>query len=293
VIVDSTAQLDRLASLTFIDATDNRAHCHKTHMISGLRPLLAETDPRGVTAGTCGNYGLALALAAHELDCPAVICIPASYDGAQVEAIRATGATVVLHGETYEDAVEHSAFLARRDGLLDCNPGGPCDGLLLTGLADYLVERLRELPERPDHFWVPLGNGSTTIAALSAVRELGWDCQINAVTSIGNNSVLRSWGSGRHDRMPATDLRETTTNEPLCNWLALHGDELFAVARGQVSVYGVTDVELEDAVEYLNDAAPVRYTPSGAAGVAGSRREAQIGMRHAVLLTARLAEQTD
>jgi threonine synthase len=277
-------------SLMMIDASDNAAACHKTHMISGLSDLLAAEPSVAVTAGTCGNYGLALAIAARASGCPAVICVPGSYVGAQILAIRATGADVVLYGNTYEDAVEHSGTLAQQQGLLDCNPGGPHDRLLLAGLCNYLVQQLAELPRLPQHLWLPVGNGTTALAALNAIRELRLDCQLHAVTSTGNNSILASWRGGIHASMRPTDLRETHANEPLCNWRALHGDDLFRAAHGQVSVTGVSDAELHEAVRYLAQRSPIRYTPSAAAGFAGYRRE-DIDGTHAILLTARHAAE--
>jgi len=277
-------------SLALIDGSDNPAGCHKTHMIRGLRELLAAESSTSVTAGTCGNYGLALAQAAAEYGCRAVICIPASYSGAQAAAIRATGAVVVFGGETYEDAVAHSTELAHRDGLLDCNPGGPYDDALLEGLAGYLVEELGAMATQLENVWVPMGNGTTALAALRAIRELDWDCRVHAVTSVGNNSILAAWPTGSYTDLQPTDLRETHTNEPLCNWRALHGDKLFEAADGQLSVLGVTDHDLERAAGSLGSGA--RYTPSGSAGLAGYRRTGTTEGTNAVLLTARHSQPT-
>lgn len=271
-----------------IDESDNPAHCHKTTMAVTAARHARKLGFACLTAGSCGNYGLALALAARDSGLTAVVCIPRRYSSTpQIQAIKDAGSYVVRRGDTYEDAVENSRRLATDRSWADCNPDGPLDAVLLDGLAAQIEGRIRALPEPPDTLWLPLGNGTTALAAVGALDRLGIPCRVVAVTSRGNNAVLSSWQQGRYELLAPGDLRETSVNEPLCNWDAMHGPALLAKADGWLSVIGAPDSDLVRAATTLRRLRGVRYTPSGSAGYAGYASTRQRSARHAILLTAR------
>ena len=228
-----------------------------------------------------------MALAARDSGLTAAICVPCRYFSPQIQAIKSAGSDVILHGETYEDAVDYSRRLAADCAWADCNPDGPFEAVLLDGLASRLERRMVALGELPDVLWLPLGNGTTALAALAVVDRLNAVCRVVAVTSQGNNSILSSWRQGRHVPLAACDLRETPANEPLCNWSAAHGTELLAKANDRLSVIGVADRDLVRAAAALRRLRRVRYTPSGSAGFAGYATVRPGPTRHAILLTAR------
>ena len=69
--------------------------------------LLTRTvPPSGVAAASGGNHGAAVAYAAMRLAVPASIFVPTVSSPAKVDSIRAYGATVVVTGERYADALE-------------------------------------------------------------------------------------------------------------------------------------------------------------------------------------------
>lgn len=272
---------------TLIDESNNAAGCHKISMAVAAVRHARLLGYVGLTAGSCGNYGLALALAARNGGMAATICIPRRYSNPQIEAIGDAGSEVVRHGETYEDAVSRSRRLADDRGWADCNPDGPFEATLLGGLASRIEQRLLALTQPPDVFWLPLGNGTTTLATLTALERLGSTSRVVAVTSRGNNSVLSSWRHGRHVPLAPGELHESRANEPLCNWNAAHGPQLLATPSDRLSVIGVPDRDLIRAAASLRRLQRVQYTPSGSAGYAGYADSSAGTDHHAVLLTAR------
>jgi threonine dehydratase len=68
------------------------------------RILSADIDDSGVLAASGGNFGLAVAHAAHELGYPAEIFVPASSPAMKIERIRSYGATVHVIDGFYADA---------------------------------------------------------------------------------------------------------------------------------------------------------------------------------------------
>src|SRR5580765_2115905 len=66
---------------------------------------------RGVIAASAGNHAQGVALAARKLGCRATIVMPVTTPRLKVEAVRALGGTVVLHGDSYSDAHAHALEL--------------------------------------------------------------------------------------------------------------------------------------------------------------------------------------
>lgn len=65
-----------------------------------------------VISATDGNHGRALAAAAQTLGCPCIIVLHHQVSAEREQAIAAYGATIVRHGKTYDESVEHAARLA-------------------------------------------------------------------------------------------------------------------------------------------------------------------------------------
>ena len=71
--------------------------------------LLCRKIPKvGVVAASGGNHGAAVAYAANKLGIPATIFVPSTSSPAKIERIRGYGATLVVEGERYADALSAS-----------------------------------------------------------------------------------------------------------------------------------------------------------------------------------------
>src|SRR5256714_15342266 len=77
---------------------------------------------RGVIAASAGNHAQGVALAAQRLGCRAVIVMPVTTPRIKVDAVKARGAEVRLHGDTYADAYEEAQRIRRRRGLVFVHP---------------------------------------------------------------------------------------------------------------------------------------------------------------------------
>jgi threonine dehydratase len=80
--------------------------------------LLRQVPAAGVVAASGGNHGAAVAYAAMRLGVPATIFVPSISSPAKVERIRGYGATLVIEGSRYADALEASEAWAARTGAL-------------------------------------------------------------------------------------------------------------------------------------------------------------------------------
>jgi threonine synthase len=77
-----------------------------------------------ITMATCGNYGVAMALAASFAGLQCRICIPENYHTNRIKEMTELGAEIVRVAGDYEKAVAVSQELAQKNELYDANPGG-------------------------------------------------------------------------------------------------------------------------------------------------------------------------
>src|SRR5204862_3644393 len=77
---------------------------------------------RGVIAASAGNHAQGVALAAQRLGCRAVIVMPVTTPRIKVDAVKARGAEVRLHGDSYAEAYEEAVRLKRERGLVFVHP---------------------------------------------------------------------------------------------------------------------------------------------------------------------------
>jgi threonine dehydratase len=82
------------------------------------RMLSAEIPRAGVVAASGGNFALAVALAAEQLEVPAAIFVPESSSRAKLDRLRATSVEVVVGGDYYDDALRASERRAAESGAL-------------------------------------------------------------------------------------------------------------------------------------------------------------------------------
>ncbi len=228
---------------------------------------------RVVTAGTCGNYGAALAYYASKYGLEAHIFIPAGFTGRRVAYMESLGARVVRVEGHYEDAVETSSKLARERGWHDANPGGLGGRLGILGymsIARELVDRLGGVPEE---VYVPVGNGTTLAGIWRGFLELRREGKISrlprmiGVTTKAGNPVLTSFqrGLSRAEELDPSRIVETEINEPLVNYRAYDGDEaLRAILDSGGAVYGYADRELAVAARLFVELSEVRPIPASA-----------------------------
>ena len=84
-----------------------------------------------ITVATCGNYGVALALAASMAGLKCLIYIPEGYHTKRVQEMTDLGAQIVHGAGDYEQAVLNSRKHAEAEEIYDANPGGANTALQL------------------------------------------------------------------------------------------------------------------------------------------------------------------
>src|SRR6478609_1932941 len=119
--------------------------------------LPKEALDRGVIAASAGNHAQGLALAAARMGVKATIVMPRTTPAIKVDAVKARGAKVVLHGDSYDEASAHAKKLMEEKGLTYIHPFDDPD--VIAGQGTIGMEILRQYPGKIDAIFIAVGGG--------------------------------------------------------------------------------------------------------------------------------------
>ena len=124
---------------------------------------------KGLIASSAGNHAQGVAYAAKKLGVKATICMPAHTPLIKVEATKAHGAKVVLHGEVYDEAYAKAVELQKKEGYTFIHPFDDLD--VATGQGTIAMEIFKELPT-VDYILVPIGGGGLATGVSTLAKML-------------------------------------------------------------------------------------------------------------------------
>jgi threonine dehydratase len=158
-----------------------------------LARLSAAERDRGVVCSSAGNHAQGVALAASLLGVRAVVCMAANATPSKVEATRAYGAEVVLHGSIWDEADEKARELVESDGLTYVHPFDDVD--LISGQGTVGLEILEDWPEA-EVVVVPIGGGGLISGIAAALKRERPGIRIVGVESGEGPAMQRSVAAG-------------------------------------------------------------------------------------------------
>ena len=188
----------------------------------------------GITAATCGNFGVALAHAANHYDLRAHIFIPQKYEVPKdrLRRMENFGAKTYFVEGTYEEAVAYSSQQATENNWFNANPGeNGVPDISLAAYGEIAYEIYRDLRRVPNYVFCPVGNGTTLAGIYAGFKKMylfGKTLTVPkmvATSTRRGNPVVKSFKENKRtivDLEPA-EIKETKINEPLTNWRALDG----------------------------------------------------------------------
>ena len=128
---------------------------------------------KGVICASAGNHAQGVALSARKLGTRAVIVMPVTTPQLKIDAVRALGGEVVLHGDSYSDAYEHAALLERKKGLTFVHPFDDPD--VIAGQGTIAMEILRQIQstgDRLDAVFVAIGGGGLISGVANYIKAV-------------------------------------------------------------------------------------------------------------------------
>lgn len=192
-----------------------------------------------ITVATCGNYGVAIALAASMSGLESIIYIPENYHTKRIQEMMGCGANIVRVPGDYENAVMASRERAESQDIYDANPGGKNTALQLKTYGQIAYEIYDELRDAPAMVAVPVSNGSTLAGIYKGFVSLYRRGKTSRVplmvagSSHGKNPIVRAFmtHATQCDDLAPSRIRETPVNEPLVNWHSSDGDQALEAIR--------------------------------------------------------------
>ncbi len=136
-----------------------------------LNALLAARergDHRPVIAASAGNHAQGLAWAAYRLNVPAIAVMPHGAPKNKIAGVAHWGATVRLHGDTFDEARAFAMQLAERNGYRFLSAFDDPDVIAGQGTVGMEIASLA-----PDVVLVPIGGGGLAAGVALALHAQG------------------------------------------------------------------------------------------------------------------------
>jgi threonine dehydratase len=223
---------------------------------------------RGVIAASAGNHAQGVALSARKLGARALIVMPATSPEVKVAAVRALGAEVVLHGDSFSDAYAHALILQRRRKLTFVHPFDDPD--VIAGQGTVGMEILRQHHPK-EHgplraIFVSIGGGGLISGIAAYVKAVRPEIKIIGVQSVDSDAMARSLVAGRRITLREVGLFSDGTA------VRRVGRETFRLCRRYVDdIVKVDNDALCAAIKDVFQETRSILEPAGALGVAGAK----------------------
>lgn len=217
--------------------------------------LSDEQKRRGVICSSAGNHAQGVALAAVIHGIKAVVCMAENATPSKIDATRAYGAEVVLHGTIWDEANEKAKQLVEERGYTYIHPFD--DEQLIAGQGTLGLEIFEDWPD-VEVVVVPIGGGGLISGVSSALKACNPSIRIIGVESSGAPAMTRSVREGRLVTLDRVDC--------IIDGLRVKrvGEKTFEIVRHLVEdLVTLPDEQIFDAVVWLMSHAKV--VPEGAA----------------------------
>ena len=233
--------------------------------MAGLPPAALR---RGVIAASAGNHAQGVALAAQKLGCAAVIVMPVTTPQIKIDAVRARGAKVVLHGDSYDEAYAHARALERRRRLTFVHPYDDPD--VIAGQGTIGMEMLRQHTGPLHAIFVAIGGGGLIAGIAAYVKRLRPEIKIIGVEPEDADAMYRSLRAGRRVKLDQVGL--------FADGVAVKqvGIETFRLCRELVDDVILVDTDaICAAIKDVFEDTRAILEPAGALAIAGAKAYAQ------------------
>ncbi|GJE62727.1 L-threonine dehydratase biosynthetic IlvA [Methylobacterium trifolii] len=229
--------------------------------MSGLDPALLA---RGVVCASAGNHAQGVALAAARLNVRAIIVMPRTTPSIKVDACRARGAEVVLHGDAFDEALTEARRLEAEQGLTFLHPFDDPD--VIAGQGTIGKEILQQHTGPIEAIFVPVGGGGLAAGIATFVKYLRPETKVIGVEPDDAACMAEALKADERVMLPSVGL--------FADGVAVRqaGEETFRLCRAHLD--GVITVDTDAmcaAVKDIFDDTRAVSEPSGALSLAGAK----------------------
>ncbi|KAL6145688.1 hypothetical protein ACLB2K_056373 [Fragaria x ananassa] len=149
---------------------------------------------RGVICSSAGNHAQGVAMSAKKLGCDAVIAMPVTTPEIKWQSVERLGATVVLIGDSYDEAQAYAKKRAKEEGRTFIPPFDHPD--IIMGQGTVGMEVMRQMKEPLHAIFVPVGGGGLIAGIAAYVKRLSPEVKIIGVEPSDANGMALSLHHG-------------------------------------------------------------------------------------------------
>lgn len=226
---------------------------------------LSESEKRaGVVTASAGNHAQGVAYAAKLMGIQASIVMPIATPLIKVNATRTLGASVILHGDSYDDAYAESLKLKAQKNETLVHPFNDLE--VIAGQGTIGKEIFDELPD-VDIILVPIGGGGLISGIAAYMKKVNPTCKIIGVEPEGAMSMKTALAHGKIMRLE--------TVHTVADGVAVKevGDLTFDICKAYVDeIISVSDYEIMDAFLMLIEKHKIMAENAGALSLAAVKK---------------------
>ncbi|XP_066361014.1 threonine dehydratase 1 biosynthetic, chloroplastic-like [Miscanthus floridulus] len=160
-----------------------------------MAKLPCEQLERGVICSSAGNHAQGVALSAQRLGCNAVIVMPVTTPEIKWKSVERLGATVVLEGDSYDEAQSYAKLRCQQEGRTFIPPFDHPD--VITGQGTVGMEIVRQLQGPLQAIFVPVGGGGLIGGIAAYVKWVRPEVKIIGVEPSDANAMALSLCQGK------------------------------------------------------------------------------------------------
>ncbi len=224
----------------------------------------AEAD-KGIVCASAGNHAQGVALSCQLLDIKGKIYMPSTTTVQKVNSVQKFGGEniqIILTGDTFDDAYS--------EAIKDCNQNGKTfihpfdDEKVIEGQATVGLEIFKEIDEKIDYIFLPIGGGGLASGVSSYFKQISPETLIIGLEPQGASSMIEAIKQGNPVTLDEIDKfvdgaavkRVGQKNFEICNQTL---SEVLPIPEGEICV---------NLLKLYNEEGII-VEPTGALGISG------------------------
>ena len=197
--------------------------------------LSAAQLKKGVICASAGNHAQGVAMSAQKLGTRAVIVMPTTTPQLKIDAVKALGGDVVLHGDSYSDAHAHATQIEKKRGLTFVHPFDDPD--VIAGQGTIAMEMLRQHPGPLHAVFVAIGGGGLISGVANYIKAVRPDIKVIGVQMNDSDAMMQSVAANKRVTLSDVGLFSDGTA------VKLVGEETFRISRELVDEFMTVDTD--------------------------------------------------
>ena len=225
---------------------------------------------KGVICASAGNHAQGVALSAKRLGVKATIVMPETTPEIKTAAVKAYGATIVLHGDSYSDTYEELERQIKEHGYTYIAPFDDPD--VIAGQGTVAKEILEQARRDLTHVFVPIGGGGLAAGVSTYIKAVRPGVKVYGVEPEDSDCMSRSIAAGKRVVLSSPGLFAdgVCVKEP--------GVETFRLCKKNLDgIVKVSTAETCAAIKDIFESTRAICEPAGALALAAAKKVAKAG----------------